>query len=227
MFRQTNKSVEEVWKIVKRVKLETSLDLENPYRKIKLNCDSEVSDGLYSKDRNSLSVMKLLQREVEQELGIVVVDDYSSGLPHEDVPMKNIIGAAEMFIYLNTCPGRFDKVINSFGSGSFGSRSAEENVNEKWFKAWFTFYKDLFKSQSPNKIILTLNRMIKNKSPEAKNDRIRNQKLFEKVSSVLNLEYPNIHKTLPGVKTNISQVENQQILKISGKSNLLYTITHM
>ena len=77
--------------------------------------------------------------------------------------------AAEMFIYLNTCPSVF--------------------------KSWFLFYKDLFLTKTADHIILTLNRMLK--TSQDKDGEIRAEKLLKKSASLLSLnnkEIRSIHK---------------------------------
>ena len=94
---------------------------------------------------------------------------------------KDLETAAEMFIYLNACPG----------NSKVGARSALQ----RWFQAWFKFYSDLFKTQPPDLIILTLNRMMTSLAP--KNiDFERNKKLFNRISSLLQLKYKKIQNLL-------------------------------
>ena len=78
--------------------------------------------------------------------------------------------AAEMFIYLNSCP-------------------------TKWSKSWSSFYKDLFLTQPTNQIILTLNRMMKTKSSE--DDKLRAEKLMKRTSNLLSLNFERIQSLLP------------------------------
>ena len=74
----------------------------------------------------------------------------------------------EKFIYLNTCPGIF--------------------------KPWILFYMDLFQNQSPQKIILILNRILKrpHENYNFKWKKIAKQ-LFEKVTTIFPLNYKDIH----------------------------------
>ena len=68
--------------------------------------------------------------------------------------------AAEIFMYLTICP---DSV-----------------------KPWLAFYKDLFQSQSPSQIILTLNRLLKgSKTPENEHHKILAESLFQKIVNII------------------------------------------
>ena len=60
------------------------------------------------------------------------------------------------------------------------------------------FYKNLFESQSPSKIILTLNRMMKsNKKKGLLIGKSIDEKLFKKLSTLLSLKYEEIQGILP------------------------------
>ena len=113
MLHLTNRSVDNVLNIVKTIKLETSIDL---------TC--EIYNILKISGR--LSQVKV----VEQKLQIESSEQIIEALTNDELKT-----AAELFVYLNMCPGTI--------------------------KPWIKFYKDLFQTQSPNQIILTLNRLIK------------------------------------------------------------------
>ena len=78
--------------------------------------------------------------------------------------------ASEMFLYLNSC--------------------------SKSLNPWFLYYMDLFKNQSPDQIILTLNRIMKTN----KNQKMMSitKKLFNKLNSVLSLKYQDIENLIQG-----------------------------
>ena len=62
-------------------------------------------------------------------------------------------------------------------------------------KPWFLFYKDLFQNQSPQKIVLTLNRILKgNKTHWNKKLKDIAQQIFEEVSYSLSRRYTEIYK---------------------------------
>ena len=107
--------------------------------------------------------------------------------------------AAEMFIYLNICPG------------TFGLDSS--NYMEQWFKSWFTFYQDLFRTQTPSQIILTLNRLMKNKS-----DRVMNQELFKKAATLFSLKYEIFQNMLHGGAKNVSSEGDHEVISIAKKT---------
>ena len=67
---------------------------------------------------------------VEQKLQIESSEQIIETLTNDELKT-----AAELFVYLNMCPGTI--------------------------KPWIKFYKDLFQTQSPDQIILTLNRLMK------------------------------------------------------------------
>ena len=88
----------------------------------------------------------------------------------EDLTNEELQTAAEMFIYLNSCP-------------------------TKWSKSWSSFYKDLFLTQPTNQIILTLNRMMKTKRSE--DGKLRAEKLMKRTSNLLSLYFERIQSLLP------------------------------
>ena len=116
-----------------------------------------------------------LVERLEREMKIV-----SSENRYENMASEDLQTAAEMFIYLNTCP--------------YGAGDSNTNV-QKWFISWWSFYKDMFLTQTPDNIILTLNRMTKTKTSE--NGRLRAQKLLKKTASLLSLQFTEIQSFLP------------------------------
>ena len=81
--------------------------------------------------------------------------------------------AGEMFIYLNSCSGLL--------------------------KPWFSFYADLFQKQSLDVIILTLNRILKNKNVLNKKLKDIAKTLFQRMSSIFSLKYKDIQNISEGV----------------------------
>ena len=68
-------------------------------------------------------------------------------------------------------------------------------VCSDYLKPWFLFYTDLFQNQSPQKIVLTLNRILKgNKTYRNKKLKDIAQKIFEEVSYSLSLTNAEIDK---------------------------------
>ena len=59
----------------------------------------------------------------------------SSQLTFENITREDLKTAAEMFLFMGVCPGTL--------------------------KPWFVFYKNLFETDSPHQILLTLNRLMK------------------------------------------------------------------
>ena len=97
----------------------------------------------------------------------------SSKMRYNNVKADSLKIASEMFIYLNTCPGKLD--AKWYSSQYF----------EVWFQAWYKFYENLFKTDSPEQIILTLNRMMKGNNYRNKDGRIMAEKLLKKTAALL------------------------------------------
>ena len=99
---------------------------------------------------------------VEQNLGIE-----SSEQIMETLTKKELQTAAKMFLYLNSCP-------------------------DLSFKFWFSFYKDLFLTQSFDQIILTLNRMMKATDTQGEGGNIRAEKLLKEIFNKLSLRHEGV-----------------------------------
>ena len=173
MVHLSNIGTDELWKVVSKIRRETSFDK---------SCDVR-GDGLYE-----LTVDKRSQiTAVEMSLKIE-----ASEYRYENITSESLVTAAEMFIYLTICPGKFNSVNPT-------------EARQKWFQAWYRLYNDLFNTHSLDQILLTLNRLMKSGSRD-KNDLQRNQKLFKKTATLLKLTYANIHRLLPGLtSSNISE----------------------
>ena len=159
---------------MKKVKLETSLDT---------TCD-----------RTGWYYDKLFQvAAVEEQLQI-----QSSENRFAKISLEDMNAAAEMFIYLNTCP--------------------------RSFKPWIEFYKYLFQTQSPNKIILSLNRIMK----EALNQKDVFLKklahnLFKRMTPLLSLKYEEIQSILPTNQTLINDhADNLNFLEAKGSVYIFF-----
>ena len=126
-----------------------------------LSCDES------NKDREIGGYLPLLSKNytltqvlaVEENLGIE-----SSEQMMETLTKKELQTAAKMFLYLNTCP-------------------------DLSFKFWFSFYKDLFLTQSFDQIILTLNRMMKSTDTQGEGGNIRAEKLLKIMFNMLSLSH--------------------------------------
>ena len=94
--------------------------------------------------------------EIERQLKMK-----SSDIIYKNISTENLKTAAEMYIYLITCPGN-DEL-------------------QDWFKLWSTFYIDLFQNKSANQIILTLNRVMKQNTAQC----CKIVKLFRRVARPL------------------------------------------
>ena len=167
MVHVNSLSVDKIWNVVKKIRLETSF---------KKDCKS---DGTYYDYTKYLQV-----KELEYQLGIE-----SSELKFANITDGEFKNAAEMFLYLSTCPGDLDK------DSSKGL--------EKWFKSYYIFFTNLFKTQSPYQIILTLNRMMISKEANGY-DTIREQNLFKQTATLFSLHYEEIQNILPGERRKFS-----------------------
>ena len=175
----TDLSVNDIWIIVRKIKAQTPLECQ-------WCC---MDDGLYSDKKIQLD-------KLEDAMGIV-----SSEIRFENITEDALKNAAEMFLYLNTCP--------------------TSNAWKKWFSSWSTFFNDLFDTKSPDIILLTLNRMMKlNDNPHYKNEIGILKKIFKRTTTLFSLKYEDIQRMLPGVSTNVSIAEEIPSVKgfdIEGK----------
>ena len=160
---------------VQKIKLQKSFDIP---------CGGVDFKALYAD-----SLIKSFVEDVEQLLKLT---------PSETVleNVKHLESAADMFLYLNTCPAEM--------------------------RPWFEFYKNLFLTQSVDNILLTLNRMTKgNKTP--RNDFFKSlaQKLFKRAATLFPIHYGTIQnwlqlhlkekntKSLPAGKKSLRECVNQ------------------
>ena len=131
--------------------------------------------GLYKLASEKLSKVKEVEALLEIE---------SSEQRFENVTLVELKIAAEMFIFLNVCP---------------------KYAWNSWFKSWFKFYDGLFKSQTPDRILLTLNRMMKSKTSQNTDGKARAEKLFKRISNLLSLSFKQFQSILPGGSNNRSR----------------------
>ena len=134
---EQNIEVDKIWKVVKKIKSGTPLNIKCDY------------DGLYEEEEDRQSQVEALERNFKMNPSKVVLGNIT------DEVLKL---SAEMYIYLNICPG------------TLGS--------------WFLFYQDLFQTQTLNKIILTLNRLTK-VATEKEYFKSLAQNLFKKAATII------------------------------------------
>ena len=115
-INQAELNLQEKWDLVKKIKSQMSFE------------DSCVT--VYY----GITAMENNVRKVLNEMQVLPPD-----IKLENITRENLKVAAEMFIYLNTCPD----------------------------PAWFKFYRDLFEKHSLEFIILTLNRLLKNANKDS------------------------------------------------------------
>ena len=167
-----------MWKIIRKIKSETPIGEfwdTFPYN-FKFCCTHYVGTsyqcgvtGQFVPDSDRRKQVAA----VEKQLQISSLETRYANISKQDLK-----SAAEMYIYLNTC-----------ASGTDGF--------DLWFKPWFSFYNNLFKTQSAEQIILVLSRMIKTKSFHNKDGKVRAKKLFKRAASLLSLRYRKIQNFLP------------------------------
>ena len=122
-----------------------------------------------------------ITKEVEKKLEVE-----SSDLIFDTINNKELKVAAEMFIYMNTCPAFL----------TANSMDIPPQDFENWFKSWFIFYKDLFHKKPADQILLTLNRMMKIKSLTNLKGKLRAENLLKRASDLLGLKYERIQSML-------------------------------
>ena len=86
----------------------------------------------------------------------------SSELRFKNITEANLKTAAEIFIFLSICPGEYKKFME--------------------------LYQNIFQTNSPEKIILTLNRMMKGNKPPDNNFHTM---IFQKTSTLFSAKYVN------------------------------------
>ena len=129
---------------------------------------------------------------LESDLNIVSTDDRFA-----NISQGSLEASARIFIYLypmaEKCP------FEEFNS---------------WFRNLSLFYNDLFKTQSGDKIILTLNRIIKTASEQNKEKDVAKD-ILTRTAALLSLKYEDIQSVLPQKSHNISHIRKSQILESS------------
>ena len=126
---------------------------------------------------------------VENYLQIESTDDI-----FENISKSNLKAAAEVFIYLYPKAG----VENMCPFELFNT----------WFETWSSFYINLFKTQSTDKIILTLNKFIKTTTRPSRNVA---EYIFMRIETILPLKYKCIQSRLPKKRQNSEHLQDFQI----------------
>ena len=108
-------------------------------------------------DHSILSQVATIEQKLEVE---------SSDITFENITMENLKHAAKMFIYLKT------------------QNPCTDSLKE-WLNVWGTIYTDIFETQSPQEILLTLNRMMR--SNQTASDEGKVKTVLEKTASFLSL----------------------------------------
>ena len=90
-----------------------------------------------------------------------------------------------------------------------------------WVGVWLPFYNDLFKTQSADKIILTLNRIIKTTSHLSRNAA---EDIMRRMATIFSLKYKYIQSRLPKHRLNSVPTEEVHILN-SSEGKLIFFFT--
>ena len=138
---------------------------------------------LYDDDVILSQVMK-----VEKALNI----ESSSSIIY-NIPKKYLDTSGEIFLYLNSCPFT--------------------TISKRWYKSWFIFYSDLFKTQQPDKIIFTLNRLMKSNTEKNSHVKLMASKLMKKATILMELKNEELRRMLPGGTRNISVFGDHETMK--------------
>ena len=163
-------------------------------KKVKFNeslstdCNSVSDSGIY----NNFARERIV-KSVEKELKI-----NSSDLSFENMTSEDLKTAAEFFIYLNACP--------------------HTNSLKSLFILWADFYADLFGKQSPDHIVLTLNRIVHQEN--GKIDRVRNMKLLKRASNLFSLK--SVLSLMPGIEKSATYLEDVNPEKLDRNGNKYY-----
>ena len=110
-----------------------------------------------------------------------------------NIPKKYLDTSGEIFLYLNSCPFT--------------------TISKRWYKSWFIFYNDLFKTQQPDKIILTLNRLMKSNTEKNTHVKLMASKLMKKATILMELKNEELRRMLPGGTRNISVFGDHETMK--------------
>ena len=129
--------------------------------KSKINVNTPCGDnGIYPEKIQTSSVHEV---EIRLQLSKKDKDKLDEAL-YDVMTYSKLKTASEMFFYLLSC--------------------------SETMKPWIFFYTDLFQNQSPQKIVLTLNRIMKGKiTHQNKNLKDIAEKIFKEVTSTMSLKY--------------------------------------
>ena len=128
--------------------------------------------------------------EVENNLKIEPTNDI-----FENITEASLNAAAKIFLYIYPEAKHGYCLFSIFNS---------------WFRVWSTFYHDLFKTQSADKIILTLNRIIKTTSHQL--SRNAAEDILTRAATILSLKYQFIQSRLPQNKSKSADLEDSQFV---------------
>ena len=153
------------------IHLSRSTNLWTELKKVKLVRKNSLFEYFCPASKGYYDDQTILElvAEFEKQLNVTSTDLSFTNITSEDLLM-----AAEMFIYLIICPRL-------------------ETDTENWYGSWFKFNKDLLETESLGTIILTLNRLMKTTSNP---QREIGQKLFDKITTLLSLNYKQMKSML-------------------------------
>ena len=127
---------------------------------LELSCDTRMpiltTDGI-------LSQVKAVEQMLKIESSDKIINSFTN---------EGLKTAAEVFLYLISCP-------------------------DELFKSLSLFYKDLFLTQPADQIILTLNRMTKSKTSQDQGGKLRAEKLLQRLTKIFPIKLEEIESLLP------------------------------
>ena len=127
--------------------------------------------------------MKTVEKELE--MNRPEFSKYDTEPIFQNMTVIDLKKAAEFFIFLNVCP--------------------YTPTSKSSFILWADFYANLFGAQSPDHIILTLNRLKEvGNNPNIVFLKIIAQNLLNRIAQMLSLKYEDIISMLPGLLNNVS-----------------------
>ena len=126
----------------------------------------------------------------------------------KDISPDTLKTAADMFLYLYSCP----HVTDSY------------DYSISWFNQWLRFYEVLFKTTKPENIILAFNKMLNMKQNQRGSAQGRVSDIWKSTETFLSLKFEQIQSLLLGTVTLISDKSETVLRKylisdISGKGH--------
>ena len=151
--------MDDFWSIMKEIK----------YSSMSFDDECDITYTGFNKNWYEESKWSSEIENIEQHLKMNSSEDINDNIT--DSSLKT---AAEMFLFLNSCPNDF--------------------------KSWFLFYEDIFQNDPLEVIVLKLNRILKGKSNQ-QNERLKviAKKLFKSIETLFAFKYQHIRNISQGL----------------------------